>query len=272
MSSKCMADTIKPEEIERLKYLPQDHVEMICNELVGIGEDGFEQEIKAVIFSHVPESERLGHAAMDELVQFQTGEKQRRIDSLLKQLREVSRSRANLEAQADPTAKRELLERINRRNLELEAHDKSKPTEAANPEATKGVPAPDATLLQDLSVAEATKRAISDQITKASETLRTAERRHAVAKRLLEKLDNFEKDFNVFRMSLNEDVTELGLTTDDLVAMTITKAKPAKVREDAAAAITIAKQQLDGAEPGSAQAVGRRRDKNRRTPVKARRP
>ena len=248
-ATKCLADTIEPEEIERLKYLPQDHVERICNELAGIGEEGFEQEIKAVIFSHVPEAERLGHATLDELVRFQTGEKQRRIDSLLKQLREVSRSRAILEAQADPTAKRELLERINRRNLELEAHDKAKPTEAPNPDANTGVPAPDATLLQDLSAAEATKKTISDQITKAGDTLRTAERRHAVAKRLLEKLDNFEKDFDVFKTSLNEDAIELGLTTDELVVMTITKTKPAKVRDDAAAAITTTKQQLDAAEP-----------------------
>jgi len=250
-ATKCLADTIKPEEIERLKYLPQDHVERICNELAGLGEEGFEQEIKAVIFSHVPEAERLGHATLDELVRFQTGEKQRRIDSLLKQLREVSRSRAILEAQGDPTAKRELLERINRRNLELEAQDKAKPTEAPNPDANTGVPAPDATLLQDLSVAETTKKTISDQITKAGDTLRTAERRHAVAKRLLEKLDNFEKDFEVFKTSLNEDAIELGLTTDELVVMTITKTKPGKVRDDAAEAITTTKKQLDAAElPG----------------------
>ena len=248
-ATKCLASTIEPEEIERLKYLPQDHIERICNELVGIGEEGFEQELKAVIFSHVPEAARLGHATLDELVRFQTGEKQRRIDSLLKQLREVSRSRVILEAQADPTAKRELLERINRRNLELKAHDKAKPTEAPNPDANTGVPAPDATLLQDLSVAEATKKMISDQITKAGDTLRTAERRHAVAKRLLEKLDNFEKDFDVFKTSLNEDAIELGLTTDELVVMTITKTKPAKVRDDSAAAITTTKQQLDAAEP-----------------------
>ncbi|MBU4194592.1 MAG: PHP domain-containing protein [Actinobacteria bacterium] len=248
-ATKCLAETIKPEEIERLKYLPQDHVETVCNELVGIGEEGFEQELKAVIFSHVPEAERLGYATLDEIVRFQTGEKQKRIDSVLKQLREVSRSRAILEAKADPTAKRELLERINRRKLELEAHDKVKPSEVSNPAANAETPAPDSTLLIDLSAAEATKKSLSDQITKAGDTLRTAERRHAVAKRLLEELDNSEKDFEVFKTSLNEDATELGLTVDELVEMTITKTKPAKVRDDEAATITITKQQLDAADP-----------------------
>ncbi len=95
-ATKCLADAIKPEEVELLKYLPQDHVETVCNELVGLGEEGFEQELKAVIFSHVPDAERLGHVTLDELVRFQTGEKQKRIDSLLKQLRDCSRSRALL--------------------------------------------------------------------------------------------------------------------------------------------------------------------------------
>jgi uridine kinase len=43
--TKCLADKIKPEELERLKYLPQDHVENVCNELADLGEEGFEQEL-----------------------------------------------------------------------------------------------------------------------------------------------------------------------------------------------------------------------------------
>ena len=53
--TRCLADILKPEEVERVKYLPQDHVEKVCNELVGMGEEGFERELKSVIFSHVPE-------------------------------------------------------------------------------------------------------------------------------------------------------------------------------------------------------------------------
>ena len=105
-------DLIKAEEVERVKYLPQDHVEKVCNELVGLGEEGFERELKSVIFSHVPDKQRLGHATLDELVQFQSGEKQKRIDSLIKQLRESSRSRSLLEAQADPIVRRELSEKL----------------------------------------------------------------------------------------------------------------------------------------------------------------
>lgn len=248
-ATKCLADTIKPEEVERLKYLPQDHVENVCNELAGLGEEGFEQELKAVIFSHVPEAERLGHSTLDDLVRFQTGEKQKRIDSLLKQLRDLSRSRALLEAQVDPTVRKELTEKINRRKLELEAHDKAKPEAVADPATDRSTPAPDATLLKDLNTAEASKTALSADIAKHAELLRVAERRNAVAKRLLETLDNFEKEFDVFKTSLKEDATELGLTPDELVSLTITRNKPQGVRDSAAKDSKAAKDALDRSEP-----------------------
>jgi ABC-type lipoprotein export system ATPase subunit len=252
LTTKCLAESIKQEELERLKYLPQSHVETVCNELTGIGEEGFEQELKAVIFSHVPEAERLDQTTLDEVVRFQTEEKQKRIDSLLKQLREISRARTILEAQTDPVIRLELLEKIKHRQLELEAHDRAKPAEVANPAASASAPAPDA-WLRDLLVAEETKKKLSKQIAEASETLRALERRHAVATRLMEKLDNFQKDVAVFKASLDEDATELGLTSDELVAVTISKSKPVKVRNDAEVLIAGAKQQLDATDPPGAR-------------------
>ena len=200
--TRCLADIVRPEEVERVKYLPQDHVEKVCNELVGLGEEGFERELKSVIFSHVPEAQRLWHATLDDLVQFQTGEKQKRIDSLIKQLREISRSRAILEAQTDPIVKREILEKIKQRELELQSHDKAKPIEKPNPSDTPNNVVKDTILLRDLAAAENKKKALSEQVAVASENLGIMERRLAVAKRLIEKLENFQKDFEVFKLSL----------------------------------------------------------------------
>ena len=245
--TRCLADILKSEEVERIKYLPQDHVEKVCNELVGTGEEGFERELKSVIFSHVPEVQRLGHATLDELVRFQAGEKQKRIDSLLRQLREVSRSRALLESQADPTAKRELLEKIKRRELELEAHDKMKPEEKENPAAS--VVPPDTTLLQALAEAEAEKTGIARSIDNANEDLRTAERRHAVANRLLEKFQNFKKDFDAFKTSLDEDANELGLAVADLVSFSINDENAKRIRDEAAVIITTLNKSLDSDDP-----------------------
>jgi len=253
-TDKCLADPVPQEAVERLKHLPQDYVEAVCNELAGIGEGGFEQELKAVIFSHVPDAQRLGQLTLDELVRFQTGEKQKRIDSLLRQLREVSRSRAVLEAEADPATKRGLQEKITRRELELKAHDQSEPVKVEDPAAGPAAPAAGETLLRELTKAEAEKAELSSTIAALSKDIGEHERRRAVAKRLLEKLANFTADFAAFRADLQEDAAELGVSVDELVSVTITDAKPAKARDDAATAIEDAQCQL-----GTATTPGLRR-------------
>lgn len=247
--TRCLADSTRSEEVERLKYLPQDHVETVCNELAGIDEYSFERELKAVIFSHIPEAQRLGQATLDDLVRFQTGEKQKRIDSLLKQLREGSRSRAVLEAQADPTTKRELKEKLKRRELEIDAHDKAKPVDIPNPAGSSDSPSADTEFLNALASAEDDKKTIESQIVKALENQQIKERQHAVVKRLIEKIDNFEKEFNVFTASLRGDATELGLDASDLVSITVRRSVAEKIRDDASSAISAIKKLLDDTNP-----------------------
>lgn len=247
--TRCLSEAVQLEEVERIKYLPQNYVDKVCNEVVGIDEGGFEQELKAVIFSHVPEHQRLGQATLDDLVRFQTGEKQKRIDSLLRQLRDLSRTRAILEAQADPIAKQELVEKIKRREAELAAHDKLKPVEMVDPAESTDLSPSESALLAELADTKKTRASLENEIGTATDALRTAERRQAVAKRLLERLSNFQKDFDTLKASLGEDATELALSVDDLVSLVVNDINAVVIRDEAAANITAISQQLDGITP-----------------------
>lgn len=247
--TKGLADPVKPDEVERLKYLPQGHVETVCNELATLGETGFEQELKSVIFSHVPHEGRLGQASLDDLVSFQTSEKQKRIDSLLTQLRESSRQRAHLEEQANPVTKKEWLARIERRASELAAHDAIKPTEVMNPAASEGGVTLDPAVAAALQDAETARSKLHADVQDTERRLAASERRHAVAQRLVERLNNFKKDVEVFTKSLVEDATELALTAGDLVSVTIATEKPAEILAAALAAATIDKERLAKAGP-----------------------
>jgi hypothetical protein len=60
---------------------------------------------------------------------------------------------------------------------------------------------------------------------------------------MIERLDNFKKDFDVFTASLAMDAAELGISTADLVSLSVNKTVPEKTKTDAdkeIAAITIA--------------------------------
>ncbi len=247
--SKCLADKIAADEVERIKYLPQDHVERVCNELAGGAEEGFEQELKAVIFSHVPDTQRLGQKTLDELVRFRSGEKQRRIDSLQKQLRELSRERALLEARTDPTVRLELEHKIKRKEAELKSHEDARPPEVLDPSLIEGGSRVDVELFTKLKAVESQKREILQRVEVAMEKLSLCERRAAIASRVLEKLDNFRKDFKVFCEDLREDALELGISTEELVTLKIDETKPRLIRNETSSLIESVTVELDSVDP-----------------------
>lgn len=248
-TTRSLDEAVNPEEVERVKYLPQDHVENVCNEIIGIGEEeGFERELKSVIFSHVPETQRLRHTNLDDLVQFQTDEKQNRIDSLLKQLRETTRSRVRLEAQTDSAVRLELTEKLKRRESELQALETAKPVAVVDPAEEGDVPT-DIALLQSLSAADDRKNAIEVEIDRLTNNLALSERRLAVANRLLERITNFEKEFDAFKEAIAEDAIELGLLPETLVTLSIETASAEAIRDAELASIPSLNEQIDGDEP-----------------------
>jgi hypothetical protein len=95
----------------------------------------------------------------------------------------------------------------------------------------------DPAITDALAAAEKEKLEIELEIAKASENLSQAELRSAVAKRLLEKITNFAKDFKAFQTSLEEDATNLELTVADLAKLTLKTEEIQKLRDEAVALI-----------------------------------
>lgn len=237
----CLGDRVNQEEVELVKYLPQNHVEKICNELAVLREGGFEEELGTVIFSHVPEEQRLGFNKLNELLAFKTGEKQKRIDSLLAQIKELSRERAALEEENDPINRRSVSKQIAQKQQELEAHYRIKPLEIPNPaDAKTGDPASEK-ILEELKAAQQKKNSLTDEIEKRKKSLSEAERKFALAVRLSEMLENFQKDFKTFKDNFNEEAKELGIKAEQLMSLTVNLESIEKVKIESNSLILDAK-------------------------------
>ena len=70
------------EDMERVRYIPQNYLESLCNELVSEGGGAFDLELRAVIFSHIPNAERLGKQSLDSLLDYLSEETFDRINTL----------------------------------------------------------------------------------------------------------------------------------------------------------------------------------------------
>ncbi|WP_082777954.1 TrlF family AAA-like ATPase [Tsukamurella pseudospumae] len=80
-----------------IEYLPQAFVERVCNvdDIAG-EEDEFERELRAVLFTHIPESDRAGEKSFDDLLAQKARVSEENIERLRLALRSLARSYSEL--------------------------------------------------------------------------------------------------------------------------------------------------------------------------------
>jgi hypothetical protein len=83
--------------VERVKYIPQDFLEDICNPAEGGQETDFDRELKSVIFSHVLDSDRLGQDSLDALISYKSQEKEKELVLMREELSNINRQIVELE-------------------------------------------------------------------------------------------------------------------------------------------------------------------------------
>lgn len=79
-----LKDSVKNDEIERVRYIPQSYFEKVCNLIDN--QRTFKKEIEKVIFKHLKEEQRLDAEDFTELVKIKKDLIQREIDSLVVEL------------------------------------------------------------------------------------------------------------------------------------------------------------------------------------------
>jgi hypothetical protein len=95
--SVSLADSVDSEAVELVGYIPQNHLEVICNEIQA-SDSRFDRELKSVIFSHVDDAERLGADTLDELLKFLTEQTYNQLKQLRDELSTINKTIANLSA------------------------------------------------------------------------------------------------------------------------------------------------------------------------------
>ncbi len=236
-------------EIESVKYLPQEYIESVCNELQEHGGGKFSQELTSVIFSHVDQSERLDCATFDALLKYKSSEKQNAVDVRRESLRAVVERLVELERLSSPVHMQTIKEKIEGKKREIAALDESKPPEVAKPvedEATRLATEAAEKQLAELGNQIETLKA---QITTAKTALTQANRRTAASDRLTTRLASFEAEVKMLGEQSAKDCTDLGLTIADLVKVTVDTAKLKEARKLASEQALVQTKFLDPENP-----------------------
>ena len=235
-SRASLADSVNPESLELVGYIPQNYLEVICNE-IQTSDSRFDKELKSVIFSHVDGAERLGADSLDELLKYLTEQTYARLEQLRDELSTVNQSITELERRGSKEARQLLLNLVDEKKRELEAHEKVKPTEVQKPATDASKQQQLEEIAKQIEAKQARKTLLATELRQKEVEIKAAALLQAVAERVLARLRNFEAQYEKFIVDATPDCIELGLRARALVKVEIDKETPTKILAEAKAGV-----------------------------------
>ena len=210
-----------------MKYLPQSYLETLCNELGGGGSSTFDAELRKIIYTHVPEEERLDFLSLDDLLAFKVAEIETERRQLALQLSKLNEEISTIEKRLAPESRRSLETQLESKRKELQALEKAMPAEVEDPAASVAAKTEAAEASAKLQELESQLAMIRAGEQAAREKKGTASKRLALVNRTVQALRNHEKAHSQFLSDLKPMLGEIAtnLSTDDVISLKVDTAR-----------------------------------------------
>ena len=205
-------------EPERARYIPQRYLEELCNE--HDGKERFQQELQKVIYSHIPEEERLESDNLENLISYVTNETQDGILEIKQRLSKVNRKIAKLEQEVSDANQIRLKNDFDLKLNEYRELISRKPTAVAKPSEDPDQQEAVSALSKQIERVTKERQALTKQNDENKKELQQSNRNLAKLNRLEERLNNFQQQFETFK-SESSEFEELGLKIEEIITFKI---------------------------------------------------
>ncbi len=201
-------------ELEQVKYLPQQFFEKLCSDLDKSG--AFEEELKNVVFNRLEERDKLGQRTFTELLEYKSKVIKDDLNKLEDELLKINTRIITLEKKSNPKYLEQVTSSLRQKELELESHAKSKPREVLDPSKTKQTPEQQQLFskIEELNsrlaiIQSETEKIIlkQSQITKEIEDLG----------QIILSIKNKKTELDTFKASIEKQITIHGVKIDEVI-------------------------------------------------------
>jgi ABC-type lipoprotein export system ATPase subunit len=217
---KGLNDSVSRSSIELVKYIPQNYLETICNEISSSQENQFDKELKKVIFSHVGVADRLGKKSLDEVLESRTTEVTNAINAKKKDLTKINQEIISLEEMQEKSYRETLENHIRMKQSELAVHEKRKPETVAKPQ--KNVKDSDIEkTIADLNAAKKQLESLSAEVERTEDERTKLAKRVSAGDTLKQRIDNFREEYEKLERDSKSELKRLGLDFSDIVKVEI---------------------------------------------------
>ncbi|WP_353176569.1 TrlF family AAA-like ATPase [Delftia acidovorans] len=244
-----------PSTVERVKYLPQSYLEDLCNELGDRGSSTFDAELRKIIYSHVPDEDRLAQPSMDKLLAFKVSEIDKSRQALRSEVSKVNVEILEVDRRMATEFKKALEEQLAAKKAEFAALEASKPQVVEDPNASPEALEESKAAAAKIEVMEFAVQQIEKEVGAQREEKAAATRREAVARRIQQALANFGKQRDTFVEELKILVGELAaeLPIESLVRVEIDAGPAEQIAREAQRQILEIDAKLQSEAPDSFQ-------------------
>jgi ABC-type lipoprotein export system ATPase subunit len=220
---KDLHESPAPSSVERVKYLPQSYLETLCNELAGSGSSTFDGELRKIIYTHVPEEQRIGFLSLDELLDFKISELEAERKQLADELSKVNAELVSVEHRLSPAFRQLLEQQLETKKKELTALEGARPTAVDDPLESGAAKQETAAATAKIEELEATLNAVRLEEQKARQQKADAVKGSAHVTRILQAIKNHQKSHEQFVAELDGMLREAHstLTASEIVSLTV---------------------------------------------------
>ena len=191
-------------DLRDVKYLPQGQFERLTNEIQTAEE--FQREIESVVFSHIPENERLDALSFNELIEKKTKSVNLEIEGLKSDVRGINNSIIELERKSTSAYQNEVENKLKKKQEELKALVEPLPISDPNEDPEKK------------NQNEAVNKRIDglrSEIDRVQSSIQTASAEKKSALKALQKLKNTKSDIRQKETEIDRFISEKELELAD---------------------------------------------------------
>jgi len=198
----------------RVRYLPQNYVETICNE-AGITVE-FQREINKVVFSRVRSEEKMDTTYLEELIDIHSSALDKDIDTIRSKIRSQIERLVNFEKKTSASYIGLLRDKLKEKERELQ-------TIAYPKEVLEPPPDADQDNHTKLAGVVAAIKGLDERIQKAEDRLTGVNRKLQALEQLRTRLNSLEGEVADLQEEMSENCMLLGISFTDLITLSVTR-------------------------------------------------
>ncbi len=208
---------------EQVQYIPQNFLEVICNEVPDADGGLFTRELNRVVFLHVPDEERLGEESLEGLIGARSRPLLEHVAQLRSRVGGLNKRISSHEEELRPENRRRLESNLADRQRELAALDGQRPSDpvplAGQPEGM----ARKAEIVDELNRHRARIAELEAAIDETRAQVGRLHEQDAAVARVNQRISNLEEAIAQFRRDSATDLGLLGLNDAELLAVEINR-------------------------------------------------